>query len=105
LVAGASVEAQWQRIAASVDTFAGRELAVGRGRLPLRRATPGFRNRAIAWMLKNFGIVDGDPMASLENYFRQCSILVNCRDLAYMAATLANDGVHPLHRQACDAAG
>jgi glutaminase len=47
-------------------------------------------------MLKNFGIVDGDPMPSLENYFRQCSVLVTCRDLAYMAATLANGGVHPL---------
>jgi hypothetical protein len=47
-------------------------------------------------MLKNFGVVDGDPIACLENYFRQCSVLVNCRDLAYMAATLANDGVQPL---------
>ena len=56
----------------------------------------GFRNRAIAWMLKNFGIIDGDPMPVLENYFRQCSIRVTCRDLAFMAATLANGGVHPL---------
>ena len=55
----------------------------------------GFRNRAIAWMLKNFGIIDGEPMATLENYFRQCSLLVDCRDLACMAATLANGGVHP----------
>ena len=56
----------------------------------------GFRNRAIAWMLKNFGIIDGDPMPMLENYFRQCSVSVTCRDLAFMAATLANGGVHPL---------
>ena len=47
-------------------------------------------------MLKNFGVIDGEPMATLENYFRQCSILVSCRDLAFMAATLANGGVHPL---------
>ena len=38
----------------------------------------------------------GDPMQALENYFRQCSILVSCRDLALMAATLANGGVHPV---------
>jgi glutaminase len=95
LVAGASVQAQWQRIASSVDTFAGRELAVDEA-VYRSESDTGFRNRAIAWMLKNFGIVDGDPMASLENYFRQCSILVNCRDLACMAATLANDGLHPL---------
>jgi hypothetical protein len=47
-------------------------------------------------MLKNFGIIAGDPMPVLENYFRQCSIRVTCRDLAYMAATLANSGVHPV---------
>jgi glutaminase len=47
-------------------------------------------------MLKNFGIIEGEPMASLENYFRQCAIQVSCRDLAYMAATLANGGVHPV---------
>jgi glutaminase len=47
-------------------------------------------------MLKNFGVIDGEPMATLENYFRQCSLLVSCRDLAFMAATLANGGVHPL---------
>ncbi|MDV7403007.1 glutaminase, partial [Arthrospira platensis SPKY1] len=36
---------------------------------------------------------------SLENYFRQCAILVTCRDLAVMAATLANGGVNPLTGQ------
>ena len=95
LVGGASAEAQWRRIAASIDAFAGRELVLDES-VYRSESDTGFRNRAIAWMLKNFGIVDGDPMASLENYFRQCSILVDCRDLAYMAATLANDGVHPL---------
>ena len=59
-------------------------------------STTGHRNRAIAWMLKNSGIIEGDPMAVLENYFRQCSILVSCRDLACIAATLANNGVNPV---------
>jgi glutaminase len=35
-------------------------------------------------------------MGCLENYFRQCSLLVDCRDLALMAATLANGGIHPV---------
>jgi glutaminase len=94
LVSGATVGAQWNRIATSMDAFAGRELAVDEA-VYRSESDTGFRNRAIAWMLKNFGIVESDPMASLENYFRQCSILVNCCDLACMAATLANDGVHP----------
>jgi len=95
LVAGETPEAQWRRIEASMAAFTGRDITIDEAVYQSESET-GFRNRAIAWMLKNFGIIDGEPMASLENYFRQCSILVNCRDLAYMAATLANGGVHPL---------
>jgi len=95
LVAGATVQAQWQRIETSLAAFVGHDLDVDES-VYRSESDTGFRNRAIAWMLKNFGIIDGDPMAAVENYFRQCSVLVNCRDLAYMAATLANDGVHPL---------
>ena len=95
LVAGDTTEAQWRRIEASIAAFVGRDVQVDEAVYRSESET-GFRNRAIAWMLKNFGIIDGEPMATLENYFRQCSLLVNCRDLAYMAATLANGGVHPL---------
>ncbi|HXE39664.1 MAG TPA: glutaminase A, partial [Azonexus sp.] len=98
LVSGETPEAQWERIIASMSAFAGRELGLDEAVYRSESET-GFRNRAIAWMLKNFGIIDGEPMASLENYFRQCSVLVDCRDLAYMAATLANGGVHPLTGQ------
>ncbi len=95
LVAGDTTEAQWRRIEASIAAFVGRDAGIDESVYRSESET-GFRNRAIAWMLKNFGIIDGEPMATLENYFRQCSLLVNCRDLAYMAATLANGGVHPL---------
>lgn len=52
----------------------------------------GDRNRAIAYMLKANGIIYGDVEAHLEIYFKLCSILVTCRDIARMAAALANDG-------------
>lgn len=95
LVRGDTAEAKWERIVDALRTFAGRELELDADVYRSESET-GFRNRAIAWMLKNFGIIEGEPMASLENYFRQCSLLVNCQDLAYMAATLANGGVHPV---------
>ena len=95
LVAGETPDAQWQRIESSLAGFIGHDISVDESVYRSESET-GFRNRAIAWMLKNFGIIDGEPMAPLENYFRQCSILVTCRDLAYMAATLANGGVNPL---------
>ena len=65
-----------------------------------RSATPGHRNRAIAHLLRNFDVIDGEPDAALDLYFRQCSVSVDCRDLAMIAATLANGGVNPLHGRA-----
>lgn len=95
LVAGETSEAQWQRIERALGAFMGRPVTVDE-RVYRSESETGFRNRAIAWMLKNSDVIDGEPMAALENYFRQCSVLVSCRDLAFMAATLANGGVHPL---------
>lgn len=94
LVAGDTPEHQWQRLHTTLSAFAGRDLDLDAAVYQSESDT-GFRNRAIAWMLRNFDITEGDPLPSLENYFRQCSLLVDCRDLAFMAATLANGGVHP----------
>jgi len=77
------------------STIAGRELRIDPDVYESERRT-GHRNRAIAHLLLNFGIVHADAEAALDLYFKQCSILVNCRDLAMMAATLANMGAHPL---------
>jgi len=56
----------------------------------------GHRNRAIAHLLLNFGMVHSEAELALDIYFRQCSILVTTRDLAVMGATLANIGSNPL---------
>lgn len=104
LVAGADATLQWQRIESALSAFAGRRLGVDHAVYASESAT-GFRNRAIAWMLRNFGINQDDPMPALENYFRQCALEVSCRDLAFMAATLANGGVHPLSGERAASAG
>jgi glutaminase len=59
-------------------------------------AATGSRNRAIAYMLESFGVLEGDPDDVLDVYFRQCSLLVTTTDLARMAATLARGGLNPL---------
>ena len=41
-------------------------------------------------------MLQDDVDAVLDIYFRQCAILVTARDLAVMAATLANRGVNPV---------
>ena len=95
LMPGNTVE---ERIATMVDLFsdlAGRRLEIDEQVFQSENAT-GHRNRAIAYMMLNTGMIERDPIDALDRYFRQCSITVSCRDLAMMSATLANDGVNPL---------
>jgi glutaminase len=95
LVAGASAAEREARLVAAYGSFAGRPLQVETEVYESERET-GHRNRAIGHMLRSFGILEADPEAALDLYFRQCSVEVDCRDLSLMAATLANGGVHPL---------
>jgi glutaminase len=94
LVAGADPEERERRILAAYGACAGRPLEVDRAVYESERDT-GHRNRAIGHMLRNFDVLEDDPEATLDLYFRQCSVAVECRDLALMAATLANGGVNP----------
>ncbi|MGA8321532.1 MAG: glutaminase A [Xanthobacteraceae bacterium] len=82
-------------IRAALGSFAGRELGVDEQVFASERET-GDRNRAIAYLLRNYAVIEGDVSAVLDVYFRQCSVLVTSRDLAIMAATLANNGVNPI---------
>lgn len=73
---------------------AGRSLRIDPAVLASETST-GNRNRAIAYLMLNFGIIDGEVDHTLFQYFSQCSLLVNCQDLAMMAATVANMGSNP----------
>jgi len=95
LVAGHSAEDRFHRVLSVFSLYAGRALELDTAVFESESDT-GHRNRAIGHMLRNFDIVTGPPEVSLDLYFRQCSISVDCRDLSLMAATLANGGVNPL---------
>ena len=75
--------------------FAGEPLTVDETVFRSEKAT-GHRNRAIAYLMLNSGMIEGDPEKVLELYFQQCSINVACRSLSVMAATLANEGRNPI---------
>jgi glutaminase len=77
------------------SAMAGRPLSIDDDVYESERRT-GHRNRAIAHLLLNFGLVHEEAEAALDVYFKQCAILVTCRDLATMAATLSNMGRNPL---------
>jgi len=95
LIKGASTEERFRRILGMFSRYAGRELTVDESVFQSERAT-GHRNRAIAYLQLNSGMIEEPVNEHLDLYFRQCSILVGARDLAMMAATLANNGVNPL---------
>jgi glutaminase len=64
------------------------------------RDFPERLTRLLAMFSRYCGRDVGEQIAeSLELYFQQCSILVNCRDLAVMGATLARGGINPLTGQ------
>ena len=95
LILGKTPDSRFNRILESFSRFAGRDLQLDETVYRSESET-GHRNRAIGHMLRNFDKLTGDPSPTTEIYFKQCSISVNCRDLAVMAATLANLGVNPL---------
>jgi glutaminase len=95
LVAGDTHEERFARILEGLGAFAGRPLAVDEAVFASERAT-GDRNRALAYLMHNAGSLTGDVEEQLGVYFRQCSVLVTCEDLAVMHATLAAGGLNPV---------
>src|ERR1700752_3317317 len=95
LIHEAKGEAAFDYIRAALGRFAGRELGVDEAVYASESAT-GDRNRAIAYLLRNSTVIKDDVAKVLDVYFRQCSVLVTARDVAVMAATLANRGINPV---------
>jgi glutaminase len=83
------------RILETYSRYAGRQLSIDQAVYESESET-GHRNRAIGHLLRNAGVIEDDPGPVLERYFQQCAVLVDCRDLGMIAATLANGGVNPL---------
>lgn len=88
-------EGRAARILEAYGRFAGRELHVDEAS-HRQESRYGDRNRAMGYLMKSFGIIEGDVEQALDDYFLQCSISVTARDLALVAATLANNGVNPV---------
>ncbi|OUM40991.1 glutaminase A [Arthrobacter sedimenti] len=86
---------RFRRIVNTYSQFAGRQLGVNQ-EIFRSELEHGHRNRALAYLLRSFDIIEDDPTPVIEDYFRQCSVMVNCIDLSVMAATLANSGRNPL---------
>lgn len=87
-----------ERLDSMIKVFAnyqGHDVSIGKEVFESEKKT-AHRNRSIAHLLRHFNVIDDRIDEALDLYFMQCSILSTAADLSLMAATLANQGVHPL---------
>lgn len=95
LVRGSGPEQKTERILASLRLFAANEeLEVDPATFRDEMRTAD-RNRATAYLMRSRGMLEGDVEGILALYLSQCSVQVTCKDLAIMAATLANGCSNP----------
>lgn len=95
MVSGDSRDAIWKKILDYYSAFAGRELSVNQEVFESEAAT-NQRNQAIASLMYAYGRIESDSERATDIYTEQCSVSVNAKDLAIMAATLANGGLNPV---------
>ncbi|MFN6516917.1 MAG: glutaminase A [Nostoc sp. CreGUA01] len=98
LIKGSGPTERLNRMLEMFRRYIGRDVFVDMSVFTSERST-GHRNRAMAHLMLNFGMIDQNIEEALDLYFQQCAVLVNCQDLAVMAATLANKGMNPITKE------
>jgi glutaminase len=95
MVKGGTRDEVWKTILDWHSAFAGRPLAVNEEVFKSEAAT-NQRNQAIGALMYAYGYIKDKPDQATDVYTEQCSINVNAKDLATMAATLADGGKNPV---------
>ncbi|HEY1304106.1 MAG TPA: glutaminase A [Vicinamibacterales bacterium] len=85
---------RFERIVEVLSQFAGRRLDLDEAVYASELET-GDRNRALAYLMRNTGLLQSPVDEAIDVYFRQCALLVTAEDLAVMAVTLASGGFNP----------
>lgn len=94
MVQGKTREEIWSKIIGTYNDFAGTKLTV-LDEVYKSEAATNQRNQAIGKLMFAYGRIKEDPDRATDIYTEQCSVGVNAKDLAAMAATLANGGTNP----------
>jgi glutaminase len=104
MVTGANADAVWKKIIGTYNDYAGRPLTVLQD-VYKSESDSNQRNQAIGALMFAYGYIKTDWKQAVDLYTRQCSVGVNAKDLAMMAATLAAGGKNPVSgKQVLDAA-
>ncbi len=99
LIKRSPVEAGVQAFVDKMSDAAGRNLRIDYAVMQSETLT-GNRNRAIAYLMRNFGIIDEQVNETLHQYFAQCSMLVTCLDVSHHGSNARQYGKEPLDREA-----
>ena len=95
LIKGSSYAEKFHRLLELTRTLAGNpDLDIDGSVYHSEKAT-GSKNRALAYMLKAYGMIHDPVEDILDCYFKACSILVTCRDLALIGCVFACHGMDP----------
>jgi glutaminase len=95
MVQGANADEIWSKIIGTYNDFAGRQLSVLQD-VYKSESDSNQRNQAIGMLMYAYEYIKSNPAQATDLYTRQCSVGVNARDLALMAATLAFGGRNPV---------
>ena len=95
MVSGGSRDVIWNKIVNWYSDFAGRKLSVNQ-EVFKSEADTNQRNQAISMLMYAYGHIKDNPLQATDVYTEQCAVSVNAKDLAMMAATLANGGKNPI---------
>ena len=95
MVKGLTKDEIWTKIIGTHNDFAGRPLTVLQDVYKSESDT-NQRNQAIGALMLAYGYIKANWQQAVDLYTRQCSIGVNAKDLATMAATLASGGKNPV---------
>lgn len=98
LIRGQNGTERLKRILDMFQRYTGRKHDIDLPVFLSEKAT-GNVNRAMSYLMLNFNMISDNIEENLDLYFQQCSIRVNARDLAMLAATLANGGVNPVTKE------
>ena len=95
MVKGATANEVWGKIIGIHNDMAGRPLTVLQD-VYKSESDSNQRNQAIGALMLAYGYIKSNWQQAVDLYTRQCSIGVNAKDLATMAATLAFGGKNPV---------
>ncbi|WP_195573336.1 glutaminase A [Paenibacillus sp. 1001270B_150601_E10] len=95
LIDGATPSEKNERLLAFIRKLADDDTLIWNDSVYQSERETAHRNRSLAYYLKDNGVLLDDVEETLEVYFRQCAIEVNCRHLAQIGMILANHGKHP----------